>query len=97
MFEAMRKGDVMGDRVSHASAYDHDVSWGDADDGFEQDNGMLDPAETDIGPAADADVCDLAGADRLDLLEKDWPIYGRSVSAPPAYFCLLYTSPSPRD
>lgn len=70
MFEAMRKGDVMGDRVSHASAYDHDVSWGDADDGFEQDNGMLDPTETDIGPAADADVCDLAGADRLDLLEK---------------------------
>ena len=27
----------------------------------------------------------LATGSGLDLLEKDWPIYGRSVSAPPAY------------
>ena len=33
----------------------------------------------------DANMDMLATGSGLDLLEKDWPIYGRSVSAPPAY------------
>ena len=33
----------------------------------------------------DANMDMLATGSGLDLLERDWPIYGRSVSAPPAY------------
>ena len=33
----------------------------------------------------DANMDMLATGSGLDLLEKDWPIYGRSTSAPPAY------------
>ena len=33
----------------------------------------------------DANMDMLATGSGLDLLEKDWPIYGRSVSVPPAY------------
>ena len=47
-------------------------------DGYWKDVGTLDSLW-------DANMDMLATGSGLDLLEKDWPIYGRSVSAPPAY------------
>ena len=38
----------MNDWDLRNAEYGRDVSWGDADDGIESDNGMLDPAETDL-------------------------------------------------
>lgn len=68
----------MDDRDVRNTQYGRDVFWGNADDGVETDNGMLDPAETDLVPSApleaepeksDADAW--SQEQRLDFLERE--------------------------
>lgn len=69
------KGDGMNDRDLRNAEYGRDVSWGDADDGVESDNGMLDPAETDLASSEaipekpDSDAW--SQEQRLDFLERE--------------------------
>lgn len=69
------KGDGMNDWDLRNAEYGRDVSWGDADDGIESDNGMLDPAETDLASSEATPEKPNAGAwsqeKCLDFLERE--------------------------
>lgn len=65
----------MNDWDLRNAEYGRDVSWGDADDGIESDNGMLDPAETDLASSEATPEKPNAGAwsqeKCLDFLERE--------------------------